>query len=235
MKTTLIIFPLIIFFAISMMFIVYDTTGLTGEKIGTGFTLQNPANEEYLYDWTGRPILYWENMTTVSESGYVNSYINTNTLDNIEDNVKYAIWINQTWSIINVNAYYLYYSSDGNSSATYEQPITYEDFENHRVAVTQTGLLSITGSMSTSMGLLVLITSLIIGIAFLGFNFFGSGVNDSATKFIIVASGLIAIWLVFSVISLEELSQIPYGLGSILYLGLTLAYCAGIILNGGST
>lgn len=226
MREELVIIPFVFMFAISMFIIVYDESG----ELGSGYVIANPANEPYLYDYTGRPIFVVANMSNIAENAIVNEFKNINPYDNIPDNVYYVLYINDTWYNPRIG-YYLYYTSEGNSSLTWEVPVTWQDFQEMRQAVTRSTVLDVTADFNSSYGLIALVISMIVGVAIIGLNIAGTGINTASTTFIITSVGLVAVWVVFSVISLNGLSQIPLGIGSIFYFGCTGSYCMGIILN----
>lgn len=219
-KDILIIFPLIILFSLSM----FSMAGLNTGELATGYIVPE-LEYPYYYDYTGRPLMYAENATTINESATVFKYLS----DNWRDDGIYVMYDNQTWNPFPKTVYYMYYTPSGNS--TNNEPILWDDFDARRTNSATQGLLSITGDFGTSLGLIAIVISLCIAVAIIGIRIAGSGESETAQKVIIISSAFIALWSIFSILSLNLLVLIPYGFGAILYFGLTLSYVIGIVMR----
>lgn len=219
MKVSLVVIPLLFLFVISMFAV--SGLGSSTNDLGNGWITGIETPTPYYYDWTGRPLIWVNNMSRVNEAGWFQVGSGGN-----------AVFINgSAWSLYNVG-YYLYLYPEGNSSIVDATPVSYETVMGQKQALLQSKIMDFSVGISTSWGLLALITGMIVAIAIIGFKVLDSGESETSLRFILVGGGLLAVWAVFSIISMALITDIPYG--SIFYLGLTLAYCVGIILNSGT-
>jgi hypothetical protein len=228
-KTGLIFIPLVFMFVLSM----FALSGLeTGQELGSGYTYGKYTENNAFYDWTGRAIVNASNFQPLAEAGQVRSYYHDFIID-VGAGQIYAIWQNSTWQMITKEGYYLYPTSNGNSTG--DLPILYQDYTDYMSGANTNTLLNLTASFNSSYGLIALFISLMVGIGLAGIHFFGIGESETSLQTIFMGTGLIAVWCVFSAVSLSLLASVPLGLGAIFYFGLTLSYIIGMLMNIGKS
>lgn len=93
---------------------------------------------------------------------------------------------------------------------------------------------SVSFSMNTSLGLIAVVIGILAVAAIVGLKILGSGVDTAGT--ILMITAFLAVWGVFSVLSLSLITAIPI-LGPVCYFFLTAMYTIGIFLriSGGGT
>jgi hypothetical protein len=224
-KTTLIFIPLLFMFAISMTSLIALSEG----ELGSGYNYSiNEKFTPYIYDRVGRPVMYTANLSAVTEGEPV--FFKPVSVDGTE----YAFYSNSTIDFILNNGYYLYYTSSGNSTGESTR-ILWEDLKQLQTSLANTSVFSAVADFNTSYGLIALFIALMVGMVIAGINVFGTGESETSLQTIFMGVGLLAVWGVFSVISITLLGEIPYGLGSVFYFGLTLCYVVGMIMNIGKS
>lgn len=75
---------------------------------------------------------------------------------------------------------------------------------------------------------IVLLTTIIIVAGITGIQFLGSGLNVASVRVIILLTGYIGIWVALTTLAYSLITSIQV-FGSIIYIGLTLAYVIGVI------
>lgn len=89
-------------------------------------------------------------------------------------------------------------------------------------------------SVNDSLGLIVLVGAVMALATIAGVRVMGSGVSDTSVSTLVIGSALITLWLVFSIMAMPLITQIPL-FGNLFYFGITLLYTVGIISRiGGS-
>lgn len=83
-------------------------------------------------------------------------------------------------------------------------------------------------NMGTSLGLIGLVIALIAVATVAGLKIFGSGVSDESVSMIVKGTALIAVWGIFSALSLNMIAGASF-LGPFFWLFLTFIYTMGII------
>jgi len=200
---------------------MFALTGLgETDTLGSGWVTGTEQPTPYLYDWSGHAIIFSNNLSKVDDEGWFQ-----------EGSGGKALFINgSAWNLYNTG-YYIYKYPEGNSSEVDATPLQYEWVMEQKQALVSAKIVDFSVSVSTSWGLLALIAGMIVTFAIIGFKVLDSGESETSLNLILVGGGLLAVWAIFSVLSMPLITSIPYG--SILYLGLTLSYCVGIILNSG--
>lgn len=192
--------PLIVLFILGMLSVlgVTETVGTFGNS-----SVSTDGFNAVYYDSAGAPKVFIANLTAVSEYGQIVNVAGK------------ANWVNTT-GLIQL-AYPLYFDS----YATHALP--FED-------VGETEISSFGGefSLSSSLGFVALVVALMALAIVVGLRILGSGTSSISVSLMITGTFYLALWGVFSVMSLELLSALDV-LGYILYLGLTLLYTVGII------
>lgn len=234
MRDELVALPLIVLCVLAISSIYYLGSGTLGSGYNYRLTENNPAGYPYVYDKYGNPMAYFGNFSSYNGESYGWwTFKNVDALDNIPDNVYYMLYDNNTGWFWDRQGYYAYYTPDGESSSTNAIPMSsaeYEEFGN--AWLNENAGWNINADFSNSYGVIALAIAVLVIAGIVGFNFLGSGENTVGSKFILTGISLLAIWGVFSVISLLMLAEVPYGLGSIFYFGLTTVYCLGIFMKG---
>lgn len=82
--------------------------------------------------------------------------------------------------------------------------------------------------IGSSLGLIGIVIGIMALAAFAGIKILGSGVSDVSVSTILVSSAFLALWAIFSVLSMSLIISIPL-FGVILYFALTGMYTVGII------
>lgn len=221
LKHNLLWIPLIFMFVIAM----FSLAGLGEGELGTGY-VYNSDTETYYYIYTGEPVMYTANLTGL---GYP-SLFGAKTVSSVD----YVYWNNNSFQFLTGTGYYLYHTSDGNSTG--DTPVLWKEIDDKITSLNNVGndrILSVVADFTSSYGLIMLFVALMIAIGLLGLNFFGTGENETSTQTIIMGAGFLAVWGICSAISLSLLGDIPLGLGSIFYFGLTFAFVIGLIMNIG--
>jgi len=95
----------------------------------------------------------------------------------------------------------------------------------------ESGSLSLDYTLST--GIIIIIVSA-IALGLIGLNVLGSGLSDFSVK--IIWNGIVfyGLWLIFSVTGFNFFSSIPYYIGIVFWIGLTLVYSLGVFERMGS-
>ena len=232
-KLVLIYAPLIFMFVISM----FSLAGIEGsEQLGAGFEYENDvAVQTYFYRFDGVPLVFTENMTRSNAEGTASTGWGFSRVEGLGYDFGTGV---KTYTILSDFGfprveYFMYYTDAGNSTGNL--PILYEDYLTYsgQTVGTTNNLLSLTADFNTSYGLIALFVALMVGIGIAGFQVLGSGESETSVQTIFMGIGFIAVWVVFSVISLNLLAQIPLGIGAIFYFGMTLSYVVGLIMNIG--
>ena len=223
MKKFLILLPFVILFVLS----VFSMLGLgAGGSLGQGFVGCNTPHP-YYYDMAGREIVYTANLTAVSESGWIQS----GTLPDYPtvgvDVYDVAFWLNGSrWDLFQT-AYALFYNPTDYVGG--QPPVKFADLDKNKYSV------GVMVNMNSSLGLIALIVGLTFLAGIIGFHIFGSGENPVSVAFILLCTGLLAVWGVFSVLAMNLILELEL-LGPILYFALTVLYTVGIIMKiGGSS
>lgn len=89
-------------------------------------------------------------------------------------------------------------------------------------------------SMGTSLGIIGLLVAVIALSAVVGLKIVGSGIGEFSARTIVIATGLITLWGLFSVLAMDGVTSIPI-FGSIFYFVLTGIYAIGMFqaIGGG--
>lgn len=74
------------------------------------------------------------------------------------------------------------------------------------------------------------IIAFVIAIAMIGINVFGSGLQDTSVSIITTVLKYLFLWVVISIFSSEMFQIIP-AIGDFLYLGFTLMYGVGVLMQ----
>lgn len=221
-KQVLLIAPIIFLFTISM----FSLMGLSNGTLGEGY-IYGLLPEPYLYDYTGREIIYTANFTSVNEKVTIRPF----TEGYGTGAITYMAFSNTTGLEPWIIKYYLYKTSVGNSTGL--NPILMSEYDNAKQETVGNGLLDITADFNSSYGVIALFVTLMVAIGLAGIHFFGIGESETSLQTIFMGIGFLAVWVIFSVISLNLLATIPYGIGAVFYFGLTVSYILGLILNIG--
>lgn len=84
-------------------------------------------------------------------------------------------------------------------------------------------------TVTETLGIMAIIAVIEAIAVIAGIQVLGSGLNETSTMIIYKSAGLTILWSIFSVTSLQVLLLIPFSLGLLLWLFLTLFYAVGII------
>lgn len=89
-------------------------------------------------------------------------------------------------------------------------------------------------SMGTSLGIIGLIVAIIALAAVVGLKIFSSGIGEFSSRTIVLATGFVTLWGLFSVLSIGAIGSIPV-FGAIFYFVLTGCYSIGVLdtIGGG--
>lgn len=90
------------------------------------------------------------------------------------------------------------------------------------------GQASNTFSIDPLLGALTWVVVIVILASALGIQIFGSGLSSISVKTIIVSSAWISMFVILSLFGYPFIASIPYGLGSLLFILLTIMYAFGI-------
>lgn len=83
-------------------------------------------------------------------------------------------------------------------------------------------------NIASSWGVIAIVVGLIVLAGIVGLNILGSGENSFSSKAIVIGTGLTALWSVFSLLSLDVLTEVSY-FGVLIYFGLTCCFAVGAI------
>lgn len=99
----------------------------------------------------------------------------------------------------------------------------------------EVGEAAMSFDLSSSLGLIIIVIGLMALAAVAGLRVLGSGVSETSVKTIVLGTGLLALWGVFSVFGLTMITAIPI-FGVVIYFFLTAIYTLGVIqqVGGGS-
>lgn len=84
-------------------------------------------------------------------------------------------------------------------------------------------------SAGTALGLIGVVLGIMTLATIVGLKIFGNGISDVSVSAIVKGAGLLALWTVFSAVSMSLIVQIPASLGVVFYFVLTAMYTLGII------
>lgn len=89
-------------------------------------------------------------------------------------------------------------------------------------------------SMGTSLGIIGLVVAVIALAAVVGLKIVGSGIGEFSSRTIVLATGFVTMWGLFSVLAIGGITSIPL-FGSVFYFFLTGLYTIGVldIVGGG--
>lgn len=83
-------------------------------------------------------------------------------------------------------------------------------------------------SMGTSLGIIGLVVAVIALAAVVGLKIVGSGIGEFSSRTIVIATGFITLWGLFSILAIGGITSIPI-IGTIFYFVLTGAYSIGVL------
>lgn len=176
-------------------------TGL-GDTLLGDITLEGDPSETLYYDEGGHGVVY-ANGTAAGEAGSIVTLYG----------FPYAYWSNAT-----LMYYQLYWDNGG------ERNILAED-----IGKTEASASGLVFSSQNAIGLIILITGLLILAGVVGIRILGSGISDISVGTIILGTSYLAIWGVFSVLSLDLVVAGGDLIMPIAYFVLTAIYCVGIV------
>lgn len=168
--------------------------------------LGGDPDETIYYDSGGHPVV-WANLTAIGEKGWF-----------YKTGAGHLGWVNSTGIISGViTTYYVLYWDNGGSSQ-----IKYEDL-GKTYATSSLGDISLT----SSLGFIALLVGLSALAVVVGLRILGSGTSEFSVSMVISVIFWMALWGVFSVMSLALISELG-NLGNILFFCLTLLYTIGV-------
>jgi len=87
---------------------------------------------------------------------------------------------------------------------------------------------SFTFGLDETIGAILILTVVAVAVGIIGIRIFGSGFGETTVKYITLILTYVGIWMLFSLIAYPLIISIT-GLGTLIYLGLTIAYTIGVI------
>lgn len=180
-------------------------TGLGDSVIGH-LTFSGDPSETLYYDSGGHGLVY-ANGTVFGESGIVS------------DSIVYgAVWDNGS-----IVVYEMFWDQYG------LEPLEFEDYGQAEPSITGVDL-----DVLDSFGLLALIVGVMAVGVIAGLRVLGTGVSDVSVATIIFGTAYLAVWAVFSVLSLGLLDLANNMIVSLIYFTLSIMYAVGVVqqING---
>lgn len=202
----LIVFPL----SILVLFSLLSLTGL-GSGILGGMTIGGDTTNAVYYDSAGRSVVYVSNLTAVSDT-----YLEVMPFYVFPD--TWAAFTNSTLEVAHWSPYFLYYDNGA------ERPVKYED-----LGKTDSGVALSNISISSSLGIVALVIGIMALAAVVGLRIVGSGVSEESVSAIVKGSAFLALWAIFSVLSMDLIVLGADIFLPIVYFVLTLIYTLGVI------